>query len=180
MKKYFFSAFIILFASTAFFMTSCAKKCDAANDVKVGTQTLSITYLDANGQNYLDGSHWNLGNVHIFVDTTGGKNPTPVELPIDLVNKKFGPYYYTKNFINPTTKDPILERLLAKTYTFDYIIVKDNSGTDVVRVKFELTADECNTLWRVIDFYLKKDGETKFTKMDKYSLSETAEIILVQ
>lgn len=181
MKKYFAFSVIVFSGLIAILISSCAPKCDPSSDVIIGNQTISFTYLDSiTGQNYLDSAHWNVGAVKIFLDTTGGKTVDFQQLPIDYANKKFGPYTYTKNFINPTTQKPNMEKLIAKSYNYDYHIVKDVYGTDILRVTFELSADECNTFWRVLDFYIKKEGSKKFEKLTPYSGKEKVEIIITE
>lgn len=179
MKKYSILAFAALLFVSFFMMNGC-QKCDPSKDVKIGEQSITIQYFDSSGVNLLDAAatNWNLNNVKITLDKSGGKGTDLVPLLPDLANQQFGPYYYTQEFIDPATQKPNLLDLVAKTRKYDYIIDKDIYGTDVVRLEFELSGDECNTYWKTIKFYYKRHGAVRFTELDTYKGSENPVIVI--
>lgn len=177
MNKFFSIGISFLFL--AVFFLGCGKKCDPTKDVAVGEQYLAIQYMRASdGVNYLD--VWDPSVVKVFQDTTGGLNPTFKEITPAYTNGVFGPFYYTKNFISATTGKPVLERMLSRTYKYHYHIRKGDGTEDVFRVEFQLSADECNTYWKLLNIYRKNLTTNKFEIIEQFKGDESADIILVE
>lgn len=180
MKHFFKAVIFFLIGVSALFVSGC-EKCDPNIGVKVGEQFFTITYLDQAGGNYLTNGAWDLSLVEVQVDTSGGKAPGAfVPLPQTFTDGKLGPFSYTSNFIQPIDKKPNLNRLLSKTYKYDYHIRKGSiNNTEVIRVEFRLTADDCNLKWSSLKFY-KKVGVTQFEEITEFSGNEKAEIVFIQ
>lgn len=176
MNKFFSIGISFLFLATFFW--GCGKKCDPTKDVKVGEQYLTVQYLDNNGANYLD--TWDPTLVKVFEDTTGGVNPTFKEITPGYANGKFGPFYYAKNFVNAITGKPVLERMLSHTFKYNYHIKKGNGTEDIFRVEFQLSADECNTYWKVLNIYRKNLTNNHFEIMDQFTGQDSAEVIIIE
>lgn len=157
---------------------SCAKPCDPSKDVKVGTQFFTVQYLDSVGANYL--GIWDSTLIKVFEDTTGGLNPTFKEIIPGYKDGKFGPFLYAENFISPITGKPILEKMLSHTYKYHYHIKKGDGTEDIFRVEFQLSADDCNTYWKVLNIYRKNLVTNKFEIIDQFTGNEAAEIVIIQ
>ncbi len=163
-------------------LTSCAEKCDPSAGVKIGEQYFTVTYLDPAGGNYLTNGAWDLQNVEVRVDTTGGKSPLGFKtLPQTFADGKLGPFYYTKNFISPIDNQPNLNKLLAKTFTYDYHIKKGAiNNEDVFRVSFQLTANDCNLEWNILKYYKRDNSTNKFVEITEFGYNEKPEMVFIQ
>lgn len=169
----------IFFLFLSFLLAGCGTNCDPTKDIAVGQQYISIQYIRAaDGVNYLD--VWDPTTIKAFEDTTGGLNPTFKEITPAYKDGKFGPFYYTKNFVSPITGKPVLERMLSRTFKYHYHIKKGNGTEDVFRVEFQLSANECNTYWKLLNIYRKNLSTNKFELIDQFTGNEKADIILVE
>ncbi|MBX7241317.1 MAG: hypothetical protein K1X92_06155 [Bacteroidia bacterium] len=162
--------------------SSCADKCDPNAGVKIGEQFFTVTYLDPAGGNYLTNGAWNLQDVVVRVDTTGGKSALGFKtLPQTFADGKLGPFYFTKNFLSPIDNQPNLNKLLAKTFTYDYYIKKGAvNQEDAFRVEFRLSADDCNLFWNILKYYKRDNSTNKFVEITEFSQNQKPEMVFIQ
>ena len=178
-------SFVLLISCLSFavILSSCGKKCDPSKNVKIGEQYFTVKYLSPTGINYLtDTAGWDLNNVAVNFDKSGGKNPEFQPMIPGHAQGVFGPFNYIKQggFLDSISQEPVIERLLAKTIKFNYHIKKDTLGEDVFQVEFQLNASECNYYWKVLNIYRKKAGATKFEIIPDVTGKEKAEITIVE
>ena len=162
--------------------SGCGTKCDPNAGVKIGEQFFTVTYLDPAGGNYLTNGAWDLNQVIVRVDTTGGKSANGfTTLPQTFVDSKFGPFFYTKNFLSPTDNQPNLNLLLAKTFKYDYYIRKGAlNQEDVIRVEFRLTANDCNLEWNTLRYYKRNNATNLFEAITELEGNQKPELVFIQ
>ena len=159
--------FFALIASMVAFQ-ACSQCPESSNTV--GDEFFTVEYRTPGGVNYLD-SIYDHSNIVVFVDTTGGVNPTYRLISPGYTNGKFGPFYYAKNFVDPTTNQPKIYQLIGRTYKYNYHIKKDTFGEDVFTVEFRYHGDECSTYWEILRLY--KNGEKVGEGTEQANLSFT-------
>ncbi|MEL7531814.1 MAG: hypothetical protein AAFN10_10925, partial [Bacteroidota bacterium] len=71
--KYLLSTLIL---GLAIMFSACEPECDPSKDEFVGDELFTVEYKTTDGQNYLN-SIYNLSEVVVFLDTTGGTDPNP-------------------------------------------------------------------------------------------------------
>ena len=145
--------------------------CEEEIDDEVGGEFFTVEYRSQSGENYLN-SIYNLENVLVYVDTTGGASEIP---PLKLIRPgfkdgKFGPFFFTEAFVDPASfkiNDP---RLLGRRFRYDYYIKKDTYGTDVIRVDFLYQPNECARKWEVLDYYFNGELQANFSQQRQVEL----------
>ena len=107
-------------------LNACQDPCEGVTGASIGQEYFSVTYLDAAGNNPLLGTY-RLSNVEVFIDSTGGGGPRPqfARISEDLSDGKFGPFFFTQDYIDPATRQPDVEALANRDITFDYYFKKD-------------------------------------------------------
>jgi hypothetical protein len=165
--------FLFALGLTGLFAFYGCAECDLSKNDSIGDQFFTVTYLDPTGTNYLE-SVYNLSNVVVWVDTTGGENPSLELISPGYADGKFGPFNYSERFIDPRTDLPNLFQLLGRMHRFNYHMKKDTFGTDVFTVEFRLDADECNQYWSLIKYY--RNG----VELTEYAGNQFADIVIVE
>mgnify|MGYP007106202662 CR=1 FL=1 len=152
-------------------LQACVEECDVSLDDTVGGQFFSVEYRTPAGANYLQ-SIYNLSNVIVFLDTTGGKDPVPRYELISPGFKEgvFGPYFYTSRYVVAETGQPNTVRLYGIPYRFDYYIKKDSYGQDTISVEFLMEVDKCNHFWKSIKYYRNGDLLPEFTDQEQAAI----------
>lgn len=152
-------------------LSACVEECDPSLNDAVGEQFFTVEYRNSNGDNYLQ-SIYNLSNVVVFLDTTGGKDPVPEYELISPGFKDglFGPYFYTNRYVVPETGLPNTVRLYGIPYRFDYYIKKDTYGQDTLSVEFLMEVDECNNFWKSIRYYRNGDLLPEFNDQEQVAI----------
>lgn len=183
-KQFIFLPFFVV----AFLMlhTACTPKCDTSLKVTLGKPYFTVQYINGNGVNLLKDA-WNPANISVYVDTTGGKN-TAASKPITPGYKAdktaFGPFEYTDSYINPASQEPEWNKVLGREITYDYHIRKDTAGTDILRVKYTVMANECAHIWKAVDYYRAKNVlpnvKPKFDTLFDYHNNDHADIIVIE
>lgn len=156
-------------------MQGCVEACDPSLNDTVGDQFFSVEYKNAAGDNYLQ-SIYNLSNVVVFLDTTGGDDAVPEYELITpgFKDGRFGPFFYTGRYVVESTGQPNTVRLYGIPYKFDYYIKKDTYGQDTLSVEFVMEVDECNNFWKSIKYYHNGD------LLPQFNDQEQAEIVIVE
>ncbi len=70
--------------------------------------------------------------------------------------------------------------MLSRTYKYHYHIRKGNGAEDVFRVEFQLSANECNTYWKVLNIYKKNPVDNRFEILDQFTGNEKADIVFIE
>ncbi|MEL6676919.1 MAG: hypothetical protein AAFR61_32225 [Bacteroidota bacterium] len=156
-------------------LNSCADPCEGKENDEVGGEFFTVEYVNPAGQNYLN-SIYNLNQVVVWLDTTGGESANP---KYELINPgyaggKFGPFNFTERYINPANESFNNVLLLGKKYKFDYFFKKDTYGQDTLRVEFFLDVDECHFFWSSIRYFLNG------TELPEYAGMRNAEIVVTE
>ncbi|MEM6262852.1 MAG: hypothetical protein AAGI38_10120 [Bacteroidota bacterium] len=159
---------------TTLIFQSC-DNCDEETQPAVGNQFFTVEYVTPDGTNYIN-SIYNLSEVTVFADFSGGTNPNIQLERIEgaIENGRFGPFNYTEDFIDPATGEPNFTLLLGNIVKYDYYIKKDTFGLDKWSVEFLLDVDECASFWRSIR-YSRND-----VPLIEYELNEQAAIRIVE
>jgi hypothetical protein len=144
-------------------LTACQDPCEGVEQELIGSESFTVTYQNPAGVNYLAGTY-NPARIVVFVDTTGGEDPTPKFrlLQPGYANGSFGPFAYTSDFVNKATRAVNYSFLAAQLYSHDYYIKKDTFGVDTFRVEFLLGADACHYFWESIRYYRNGDPLPQF------------------
>lgn len=158
-----------------FSVVACKDECDPELNDEVGKEFFTVEYRSKSGQNYIE-DVYNRSRVFAYLDKSGGTNPNAkLELLDSAVNEgKFGPFKFTRDFIDPVTGKVNGPKFLGISHVYDYYLVKDLFGTDTLRVRFYMGVDECNQRWRQIRYYL--NGDT----LDTFEDQQQAEIVIVE
>lgn len=167
--------FLITGLLAFFSLQSCVEECDPELNDSVGEQFFTVVYETPTGDNYLQ-SIYNLSNVVVFLDTTGGNDKVP---EFELISPgfkddAFGPFFYTERYLVPETGEPNTVTLYGIPYRFDYYIKKDTYGQDTVSVEFLMEVDECNNFWKSIKYYHNGD------LLPQFNDAEQAEILVTE
>ncbi|MEL6593874.1 MAG: hypothetical protein AAFP02_10060 [Bacteroidota bacterium] len=154
---------------------ACEPECDPSKDEFVGDEFFTVEYKNPAGDNYLT-SIYNLDEVVVFLDTTGGTDPNPQYELIEPGYKdgKFGPFGFTERYINQARNDVNSALLYGEPFRFDYYFKKDTYGVDTLTVEFTLGVSNCNTFWQTLNYYL--NGEL----LPEYQNQQQAEIVITE
>lgn len=152
--------------------SACEEVCDPALDDEIGGESLTVEYRKPNGQNYLQ-TVWNPNQAYAYLDTTGGVDPVPsleVFRP-GHENGKFGPFSITDRFINPATDQVNGVALYGTLYRFNYHLVKDFDGEDILTVEFFYEINQCNRQWKFIRYYLNDSLLPEYTDQRQVAIT---------
>lgn len=173
MRKLFLLILGISLASL--YMVSCEDPCEGIESDEIGGEFFTVEYKDASGTNYLE-SIYNLNGIIVFLDTAGGTSSSPQYELITPGYKdgKFGPFNFTKRYVQETNEAINGSALYENPLAFDYFIKKDTFGQDTLRVEFLVAVDDCREYWRYIRYFL--NGEP----LTQYENQQQAEILIVE
>ena len=162
-------------ALSLFLFNACEEGCETSSRELVGDEFFTIEYKTSDGKNYLN-EIYNLANVLVYLDTTGGMDPTPEFELIEpgYAGGKVGPFGFTERYINQARNEVNDVLLYGQAFNFDYMIRKDTYGQDTLTVRFQLGVDFCNTFWQEISYHLNG------VELTDYRNQQNPEIVIVE
>lgn len=174
MKNHAFAWMLSFLMAAALLWTGC-DECASVPDPMIGTQRFTVEYVTPGGVNYLN-DIYNKANIVVYVDSMGGTLPSPRYrlLQPGFADGKFGPFFYTKDFVNSGTQQVNTVRLYGNLQRYDYFIKRDTFGLDKITVEYLIGPDECPARWRSIR-YLRND-----VHLPEYDLQQDASIRIVE
>jgi len=144
-------------------LLSACDSCDPDIGEVVGDESIT---LDLGGGD--------LSELLIYVDITGGEDPTPplekLETPPE--NGRVGPIMFTERFMDPISTEANGIGLENTRHAFDYFIRKNpTSDAQVLRVEFFLEAGKCSTTWTYIRYFLNAQLLDDLTNQQQVTIS---------
>jgi hypothetical protein len=156
------------------YFSACTSTCEPDRNPDLGNEAFTVTYQNAAGTNYF--SLYNPAGIVVFLDSTGGADPTPEYKRINpgYANGKFGPFEFTDSFLDLASNEINLPLLFGRTFTYDYYIKKDTYGVDTLSVSFLLGVNECNYYWEYIRY--SRNGNP----LPQYDNQANPDIVIVE
>lgn len=157
------------------FAPSCMDPCKGTVSEAVGDEYVTIEYQHPGGQNAL-GTGTQAETFRVYLDPSGGASDAPTFKRIlpGYENGKFGPFYFTRDFIETTTGKVNTLELYGKVHKYDYYLQKGSRDMDTLSVEFLMQVDECGHHWRYLRYALNG------LPLPEQDLNQHAQIVVVE
>ena len=147
-------AYPLLLLIVGAIFSSCDRCENPINEV-VGDEYFTLTFSGGLPADFL-----------MYLDPTGGENPTPQleRIEPEVENGKLGPIFFTERFIDPISNELNGVGLENTRLAYNYHIRRgSNIEDDILRVEFFLEAGSCETTWKYIRYFLNAELLEEFT-----------------